>query len=60
MLCPNCGEYIHDAETIDTEWYCNTYYDEVCGTCSKCGKTYIWTEKFIFSGYEDVKEITEM
>lgn len=57
MNCPNCGTYIYGAESENSEWYNSIYYDSMVGRCPKCGKCYSWTEVYILSNIEDVKEV---
>ena len=35
MKCPNCGNYVHAFETIDSEWIDNEYYDTVSAVREK-------------------------
>lgn len=57
MKCPNCGNYIHAVDTLDTEYDDGSYYDVVVGTCPDCGKSWRWAEVFTFDHYENVEEI---
>ena len=53
MKCPNCGSPVHEVNTINTEYYNDSYYDS---TCPDCGKSWSWVEVFTFDHYEDLEE----
>lgn len=60
MRCPNCGCFdVHAVDTLDTDYYCASYYDVVEGTCPVCGKSWRWIEVFTFDHYEQIEEIKE-
>ena len=48
MKCPNCKNFVRAVDTYDTDWIENTYYDYVEGTCPNCGKSWRWTEVYVF------------
>lgn len=57
MKCPNCGNYVHAVDTLDSEWIDNEYYDTVEGVCDKCGKIWQWEEVYSFNRDYDIREI---
>ncbi len=57
MKCPNCGGIVRAVDTLDTEYYGNSYYDSVEGVCPDCGVTWQWVEVFTFDHVEDVRPI---
>lgn len=59
MKCPNCCEIIEAVKIIDHDWDGANYYYEVEGTCSKCGKSYRWTEVYQHTFDGNIEEITE-
>ncbi len=59
MKCPNCGNMVFAVDTLDSEYFNDTYYDTVEGTCPDCGKSYRWTEVYTFERCEDIEEIKE-
>ena len=58
--CPNChANDSFNAECFDEEFFGNSYYTYVTGTCTCCGKTYRWTEVYKFSETIDIEEVTD-
>ena len=59
MKCPNCGEVVRAIDTLDSDYYGDSYYDSVEGTCPNCGKSWRWLEVFTFDHCEQIEEIKE-
>jgi len=57
MTCPNCGGFVSAVDTLDTEYYNDSYYESVEGVCPDCGTAWQWVEVFTFNRVEDVKPI---
>ena len=57
MKCPNCKSIVFAADTIDSEYFNDAYYDEVEGTCPQCGLSWHWTEVYSFERCEDIHQI---
>ena len=57
MKCPICLTEVRAIDTFDTEYFGDSYYDNVTGTCPTCGKTWRWTEVYKFAHVIDVQEV---
>ena len=59
MTCPNCGQTLVNYDSIDTEYWNDSFYETVRGECENCFKTYRWTEVYIFNNIENFEEEKE-
>lgn len=58
MRCPFCGCLdLRAVDTLDTEYFNDSYHDVVEGTCPDCGMSWRWVEVFTFDHYEDIEGI---
>ena len=48
--CPHCDAHLEVEEEMSIDYnYDGTMKREVYGYCPECGKTYYWTQVFVFS-----------
>ena len=58
MRCPFCGCLdLRAVDTLDTEYFNNSYHDVVEGTYPDCGISWRWVEVYTFDHYEYIEEI---
>ena len=54
MKCPICGSFVRAVDTLDSEWFNDSYYDTVEGTCPDCNKSFRWIEVYKFERCENI------
>lgn len=58
MRCPFCGCLdLRAVDTLDTEYFNDSYHDVVKGTCPDCGKSWRWIEVFSFDREINIEPI---
>lgn len=55
-ICPYCNVEIECEEFLDNYEDISHYSSQWRGKCSVCGKTFIWTEIYLFDRIENFKE----
>lgn len=59
MKCPICGSFVRAVDTLDSEWFNDSYYDTVEGTCPDCNNSFRWIEVYKFERCENIELINE-
>ncbi len=59
-ICLHCGAHLEVEEELELDYdYAETVKREVYGRCPDCGKTYYWTQVFVFSENIDLERTDE-